>query len=180
MIIKINTNEPEASLIKRCRKKDRKAQKELFETHAPLMMTVCKRYIQDRDQAEDLMLQGFAKVFEKLDQYKFEGSFQGWVRKIMVNNCLSWIRKNKMMYKEIDIEEMTETIDAQQLEDHLEAEDLMKLIGELPQGYGTIFNLYAIEGYNHEEIAGQLAISINTSKSQLSRARKYLQNRLIE
>lgn len=178
MIINLNTNEPEKQLISRCKKQDRKAQKEIFELHAPVMMTVCRRYMPDQDRAEELMLQGFMKAFEKLDQYKFEGSFQGWVRKIMVNTCLSWIRQNKMMYKEIEIENVPEEVSIEQIGDQLEAEDLMKLIGELPQGYGTIFNLYAIEGYTHNEIAQRLGISANTSKSQLSRARKYLQNKL--
>ncbi|MFY0625825.1 MAG: RNA polymerase sigma factor [Reichenbachiella sp.] len=176
MIIKLKNNETQ--LISRCKKNDRKAQKELFELHAPVMLAVCRRYISDIDTAEGVMLNNFMKVFQKLDQFNFEGSFQGWIRRIMINGCLTWIRKNKIMYKEIDIDECGDDLNLESINDHLEAEDLMELISELPQGYGAVFNLYAIEGYNHQEIAKELDISTGTSKSQLSRARKYLQNRL--
>ena len=178
MVIKINPFASDKILIAGCKKQDRKAQKYLFEEQAPVMINVCKRYIKDHDTAEEVMLGGFMKVYQKIDQFKFEGALQGWIRKIMVNECLSWIRKNKMMYKEVDIEDMKVEPDLQVLEDKLEAQDLMNLIEMLPQGYRTVFNLYAIEGYTHDEISKQLDISVNTSKSQLSRARKYLQIRL--
>ncbi|MGL1887081.1 MAG: sigma-70 family RNA polymerase sigma factor [Reichenbachiella sp.] len=165
----------EEELISLCKNRDRKAQKALFETHAPVMLTVCKRYVGDHSTAEEIMLIGFMKVFEKLDQFKAEGSFQGWVRRVMVTTCLGWIRKNKSVYKEVDVEEVEYQLGSEPASSALESEDLMKLVDALPQGYKTVFNLYAIEGYNHAEIGTMLGISENTSKSQLSRARKLLQ-----
>ena len=120
------------------------------------------------------------KVFEKLEQYNGEGSFEGWIRRIMVNESLMYIRKHKNMSLEVEVEKAEMKPDYQSLESTLETDDLMRLITELPVGYRTVFNLYAIEGYSHKEIAEQLGINENTSKSQLSRARKYLQNRLAE
>ncbi len=180
MVVKINLFDSDEKLVAGCKKQNRKAQKYLFEHNAPVMILVCKRYIKDADQAEEVMLSGFMKVYDKIDQFKFQGPLQSWIRKIMVNECLGWIRKNRMMYREVDIEELTIEPDLQRLENQLEVQDLMNLIQMLPQGYRTIFNLYAIEGFNHEEISRKLDISVNTSKSQLSRARKYLQARLVE
>jgi len=118
------------------------------------------------------------KVFDKLEQYQGEGSLEGWVRRIMVNESLMYIRKHKNMSLEVEVEKAESEPDYSTLENSLEAADLMALIAELPVGYRTVFNLYAIEGYNHKEIAETLGINENTSKSQLSRARKYLQTRL--
>src|SRR5690606_16457159 len=117
-----------------CKRNDRKAQKYLFEVNAPVMLAVCRRYIRDKDVAESTMLEGFMKAFHKIDQFRFEGPLQGWVRRIMVTTCLEWIRKNKMMYKEVDIEDVQIELDYQELGDRLEAEDLMQMIAELPQG----------------------------------------------
>lgn len=131
-------------------------------------------------EAEDVMVAAFTKIFERIDQFKHEGSFEGWIRRIMVNESLTYLRKHKSMYVETDIEAADREPDYSKLETQLETEDLLKLIGELPAGYRIVFNLYAIDGYSHKEIADQLGISENTSKSQLSRARTYLQKRLIE
>lgn len=136
------------------------------------------RYIHDREEAEHVMIGGMVKVYEKLVQFNEEGSFEGWIRRIMVNESLMYIRKNKNMSLEVEIEAVDYEPNYHVLEQTLEANDLMQLVGELPVGYRTVFNLYAIEGYNHKEIAEMLEINENTSKSQLSRARKYLQNRL--
>ncbi|MTI22350.1 sigma-70 family RNA polymerase sigma factor [Fulvivirga sp. RKSG066] len=170
----------EESLIYKCRKKNGKAQKELYEKYAPKMLGVCIRYVKDADQAEDIMIAAFVKIFEKIDQFKSEGSFEGWIRRIMVNESLTFIRRNKGMYLEVDIEAADREPDYNTLSDHLETEDLLKMIHSLPTGYQTVFNLYAIEGYSHKEIAQQLNISENTSKSQLSRARSLLQKQLLE
>jgi len=129
-------------------------------------------------EAEDVLVMAFAKVFEKIDQFKAEGSFEGWVRKIVVNESLSYLRKNKSMYVETEIETVDKRPDFRLLENHLEADDLLKMVGDLPAGYRMVFNLYAIDGYSHKEIAEQLGISENTSKSQLSRARAWLQKKL--
>lgn len=180
MVFKLGQKVSETQLISLCKDKDRRGQKLLFEQQAPVMLTVCRRYINDLDMAEELMLNGFLKVFEKIDQFKAEGSFQGWIRRIMVTTCLEWIRKNRQLYKEVDLDDVNPSVDFETADKNLEAEDLMQMINELPQGYQTIFNLYAIEGYSHKEIAEQLDISVNTSKSQLSRARTFLQNKLAE
>jgi RNA polymerase sigma-70 factor (ECF subfamily) len=120
----------------------------------------------------------FTKVFERIDQFKAEGSFEGWLRRIVVNESLTYLRRNKNMYLETEIEKVDKNTDFSQLENHLEADDLLRMVGELPTGYRMVFNLYAIDGYSHKEIAEQLAISENTSKSQLSRARALLQKKL--
>lgn len=180
MGFKIGQTNSESELIRQCKRQDRRAQKLLYEQQAPIMLTVCRRYINDSDMAEEIMLSGFVKVFGKMDQFKGDGSFQGWIRRIMVTTCLEWIRNNKKLYKEVDLDEINPAIDFETADQSLEADDLMQMIEELPQGYRTIFNLYAIEGYNHKEIAEQLEISVNTSKSQLSRARSLLQKKLAE
>lgn len=152
----------------------------LYERFAPKMLGVCFRYIHDRTEAEHVMIGGMVKVFEKLVQYQGEGSFEGWVRRIMVNESLMYIRKHKNMSLEVEVDKAEFEPDYHALENSLEAADLLGLIAGLPVGYRTVFNLYAIEGYNHKEIAEMLDINENTSKSQLSRARKYLQSRLYE
>lgn len=177
-MLRITQYNSEEALLTDCRKGKPKAQKELYSIFAPKMLGVCVRYIYDRTEAEHVMIGGMVKVFEKMGQYSGEGNFEGWVRRIMVNESLMYLRKNKNMSLEVDVTEAAITPDYHSLEDHLAAEDLMKLIGELPVGYRTVFNLYAIEGYSHKEIAQTLEINENTSKSQLSRARKYLQTRL--
>lgn len=179
MTLKIYSDKEER-LIRKCCQQDGKAQKALYDRYAPKMLGVCIRYVKDHDQAEDVMIGGFIKVFDKIDQFKHEGSFEGWVRRIMVNESLTFIRKNKGMYLEVDIEAANHEPDYSSLNNQLEAEDLLKMINSLPTGYQTVFNLYAIEGYSHKEIAEKLDISENTSKSQLSRARALLQKQLIE
>lgn len=134
----------------------------------------------DKMEAEDVLVVSFTKVFNRIDQFKGEGSFEGWLRRIIVNEALSYLRKNKSMYVETDIEALDREPNFEVLENQLEVEDLLKMIEALPTGYRMVFNLYAIDGFSHQEIADQLGISENTSKSQLSRARALLQKRLIE
>ena len=143
------------------------------------MFSVCRRYVMQLQEAEDILVCGFTKVFQKLDQFKGQGSFEGWVRRIMVNEALTFIRRNKSMYLEVEIEKASREPDFHKLSDQLEVEDLEKMIDRLPMGYKTVFNLYAIEGFSHKEIAEKLGISENTSKSQLSRARVHLQRLLL-
>lgn len=144
------------------------------------MFSVCRRYVMQLQEAEDILVCGFTKVFQKLDQFKGKGSFEGWIRRIMVNEALTFIRRNKSMYLEVEIEKAGREPDLQKLSDQLEVEDLEKMIDRLPMGYKTVFNLYAIEGFSHKEIAEKLGISENTSKSQLSRARVHLQRLLLD
>ena len=179
-MLRINKSLTEEELLEGCRKGKASAQRGLYDRLAPKMLGVCFRYIKDRDEAEHVMIGSIVKVFDKLDQFKGDGSFEGWVRRIIVNDCLMYIRKNKNMSLQSDIEEVNDDPNLSVMEEQLDAEDLIKLIEELPVGYRTVFNLYAIEGYSHAEIAEQLGINENTSKSQLSRARKWLQNRLAE
>ena len=179
-MLRINKSLTEEELLEGCRKGKPSAQRKMYDRLAPKMLGVCIRYIKDKNEAEHVMIGGFVKIFDKLDQFKGDGSFEGWVRRIIVNDCLMYIRKNRNMSLETDIQEVYNDPNLNIMEDRLDESDLLKLIDELPVGYRTVFNLYAIEGYNHAEIAKQLKISENTSKSQLSRARKWLQTRLTE
>ncbi len=180
MKLSINKSITEEKLIDGCVKGKSWAQKSLYEKYSPLMLGVCIRYLKDRDDADDVLVQGFMKVFNNISKFRKEGSFEGWIRRIMVNECLTFIRKNRSMYLETDIEKAENDPDYSVLDSQLEADDLIRMIQELPVGYRTVFNLYAIEGYSHAEIAEQLGINVNTSKSQLSRARTFLQKQLLE
>ncbi|HMV09140.1 MAG TPA: sigma-70 family RNA polymerase sigma factor [Cyclobacteriaceae bacterium] len=170
----------EQELIQGCRRGDRAAQKRLYDTFSPKMYALCCRYVKDSMEAEDVLVTAFTKILDKIDQYKSEGSFEGWIRRVVVNEALTWLRRNRNMYLELELEAADYEPDYKSLSDHLEAEDLMTMINELPSGYRIVFNLYAIDGYSHKEIADQLGISENTSKSQLSRARAYLQKLLTD
>ncbi|GAB2965011.1 RNA polymerase sigma factor [Hymenobacter coalescens] len=168
----------EVELISACRQGSVRAQKLLYERFAGLMLTVCLRYLRQRADAEEAMLTGFVKVFRALEQYRHEGSFEGWIRRIMVNEALGQLRRKEPLHLAID--DMVTDVPSTQAtaESDLAAADLMQLLSELPAGYRTVFNLYAIEGYTHPEIAEMLGISEGTSKSQLSKARAMLQRRL--
>lgn len=170
----------EQELIKGCIRRERGAQKRLYDTFSSKMFALCSRYVKNSMEAEDVLVTAFTKILDKIDQYKGEGSFEGWIRRIVVNEALTWLRRNRNMYLELELEAANYEPDYQTISDHLEAEDLLKMIGELPSGYRIVFNLYAIDGYSHKEIAEQLGISENTSKSQLSRARAYLQKLLTD
>lgn len=170
----------EDELIKGCLKRDRGAQKCLFDTYSSKMYSVCYRYVKDSMEAEDVLVTAFTKILDKIEQFKNEGSFEGWIRRIVVNEALTHLRRNRSMYLETDLEHADREPDYSTLNNYLEAEDLMNLIQELPAGYRIVFNMYAIDGYSHKEIANHLGINENTSKSQLSRARVYLQKKLAE
>lgn len=167
-------------LIEGCKRHDRHAQRYLYEHLSGKMFALCCRYVKDRMEAEDVLVTAFTKVFDRISQYKGEGSFEGWIRRVVVNESLTFLRRSKSMYIETDIETADREPDLNSAENELEAEDLRKLIAELPTGYRIVFNLYAIDGYTHQEIGDQLGISENTSKSQLSRARALLKKRLLE
>lgn len=165
-------------LIARAMKNDRKAQRQLFDRFAPKMLGVCRRYIRCEDMAEEVMLSGFFKVFTHLKDFEHKGSFEGWIRRIMVNACISHIRKeNKVLFVSEDRLENTAEYSVD-FDCELEVADIQRVIDALPEGYRTVFSLYVIEGYKHKEIARMLEISENTSKSQLSKARKMLQEKL--
>ena len=155
---------------------DAKAQNELYNKYAGKFMTICLRYINDKMTAEDVMIQGIMRIFDKINQFNFAGSFEGWMKRIIVNEALMKIRTSKNF--DVDIETIPDTGNEVDFSADLHAEDLLNLVSDLPVGYRTVFNLYAIEGYSHAEIASQLQISEGTSKSQLSRARAILQSKL--
>ena len=168
----------ELQLIEACRNEDRHAQKLLYNRYTPKMFGVCMRYCKSREDAEDVLIGGFYKVLTNLHQYSGAGSFEGWIRRIMVNESLMFLRKrhNFQLTVEISNVEIKTNIS---VEDDLMAADILALLDKLPTGYRTIFNLYVLEGYKHREIAELLGISINTSKSQLILAKKRLRNLLI-
>jgi len=166
-------------LIQRAAKNNREAQHVLFEMHAPKMLSVCRYYVKDVHKAEEVMLNGFFKAFVNLNSFKNEGSFEGWLRKIMVRESISFLRQQKPI--EFSIEEVETSNDySNAMETNLEVNDIQQLIDELPEGYKMVFVMYAIEGYKHHEIAELLNISEGTSKSQLFKARQMLQQKLKE
>ncbi|MCE2495146.1 MAG: RNA polymerase sigma factor [Flavobacteriales bacterium] len=175
----INLGNSEQQLIKKCLKGERKAQKALYDRYSGKMLGVCRRYVRSTYDAEEVLSNGFIKVFNKLEYYQDEGSFEGWIRKIMVREALNFLRSQKDFFDETE-DATLERLEPVAEQHELEAQDLMKLIDELPTGYRTVFNLFAIEGYSHQEIAYELSISEGTSKSQLSKARKMLQSRMTE
>ena len=178
MRLTINKSINEERLISGCRKNDSAAQGDLYQKYSPILFGICLRYVKDTAEAEDILIQGFMKIFQKIDQYKGEGSFEGWMRRIVVNESLTYLRKNKSMHLKVDMEYVENKTEASTYDVTLYTEDLLKMVQQLPIGYRTVFNLYAIEGFSHKEIAQKLNISENTSKSQLSRARKLLQSYL--
>ncbi|AXT60969.1 RNA polymerase sigma factor [Aquimarina sp. AD10] len=169
----------ETQLIKKAAKQHREAQQQLYTTYAPKMLGVCRRYIKDVHFAEEVMLSGFLKVFTNLKNFKFEGSFEGWVRRIMVNESISFLRKEKQIFFTEDISGYQEA-SWNNINTELEVDQIQMLIDSLPEGYRMVFVLYAIEGYKHSEIAKTFGISESTSKSQLFKARKLLQQKLNE
>lgn len=169
----------EQNLIDKCIKGDRSAQKTLYETLAPKMFSVCIRYAGQRDVAEDLLQDGFVTLYSKLDSYKGNGSFEGWARRIFVNTALMYLRKKDALKMSDDIENARGL--TSEYTDQLQSigyKELMGLITSLPPGFRTVFNLYVLEGYSHKEIAEMLEITEITSRTQLSRARTWLQNRI--
>ena len=148
---------------------------------APKMFGVCMRYANSSDMAEDILQDGFVKIFTKLSYYKGEGSLEGWIRRIVVNTALDQIRKNAKFKDNVVLENVDYKLELKGnvLED-LAAEDLMVMINEMPAGYKVVFNMFAIEGYSHKEIGEKLNVSENTSKSQYSRARSFLKKKLEE
>ncbi len=162
-----------------CINKNAIAQRELFERFSRKMMGVCLRYCDNQEEAEDVLQNGFVNVFKNIEAYKGTGSLEGWIRKIMVNMALTNIRKNKKLKLNVELESVEYMIPSTNyLNDTFAAKDLLKVIQNLPLGFKTVFNLYAIEGYSHKEIGEMLNISEGTSKSQYSRAKVHLQKQI--
>ena len=167
----------EKDLINACRQRDRRAQQALYDRFAPNMFGVCKRYVKTQEDAEDVLIEAFFKVLTNIEQYKGEGSFEGWIRRIVVNESLMALRKKVNFSQTLELTDIDVPVNTSALQD-LVAKDILKLIDLLSIGYRTIFNLYVIEGYKHREIAQIMGISINTSKSQLILAKKRLKSLL--
>ncbi len=169
-----------SELIVACRTQDRKAQQMLFDRFSPKMMGVCRRYLKTQEDAEDVLIEAFYKVFNNLPQFKAQGSFEGWIRRIVVNECLMFLRRKHNFNLTVEIDQNLDVKTTVTTQDQLEADDILALLERLPTGYRTVFNLYVLEGYKHREIAEILGISINTSKSQLILAKKKLQQLLMK
>lgn len=172
----INLNQEETEMIRLAIENNRKAQQSIYSRFSPKMLGVCRQYVKDLQQAEDVMIAAFMKVFTNLKAFQHNGSFEGWIRRIMVNESISYIRvhkKVKFIEDEIYVEESFNPIESE-----FSIADIQFLIDSLPNGYKMVFNLYAIEGFKHKEIAAMLEINEGTSKSQLSHARKILQQQI--
>ena len=180
----INTTEhleETRQLIKLCLAEDRNAQRQLYELYAPKMFGVCLRYCRTREEAEDIMQEGFIQVFKSLHNFKFSGSFEGWIRKIMVYCAIAKYRSKSKLHSVLNIE--TENIEAYENEDilsRLGKKELLQMVQDLPPAYRMVFNLYVFEGLKHREIAQQLDISEGTSKSNLHDAKLILQRAVTE
>jgi RNA polymerase sigma factor (sigma-70 family) len=166
----------EAEIIDGCRTKQRELQKALYLRYYGTMYAVCLRYAKNRYEAEDILQEGFIKVFNNIKQFAGSGSFQGWIRRIMINSALELIQKRKLDITDFYIENAEDSNDS--VRSRIDTNDLLEIIEELPKGYRTVFNLYAIQGYQHKEIAEMLNVSEGTSKSQFARARNLLQAKL--
>lgn len=168
------------NIISGCLKGNRKDQEILYRRHAAKLYAACLQYTGNDDEAQDILQEGFIKIFENLGNYKYEGSFEGWMRRIMVNTALEKFRSKHNLYRVDDIDNIPEPDAEPYNEDYvgLEASDLLEIIRELPPKYRMVFNLFAIEGYSHKEISQMINISEGTSKSNLARARIILQRRV--
>lgn len=168
-----------SDLISKAAKNNREAQHMLYEQYAPKMLSICRYYIKDLQHAEDIMLKGFFKAFTNLNQFKDKGSFEGWLRKIMVRESISFLRQRKQL--EFSLEDSNYEVEYHNtIYDKINVSEIQELIDTLPEGYRLVFVMFAIEGYKHHEIAKMLDVTEGTSKSQLSKARKMLQKKLKE
>ena len=162
-----------------CKKGDRRAQKAVYDMLAPKMLALCLRYMGERQLAEDVLQDGFVTLFSKLGTYLGDGSFEGWARKIFVNTALMSLRKNDILRQSEDVDAAWNAADTNPgVVDRLSYEELLKMVTELPAGFRTVFNMYVVEGFSHKEIAAELGISEVTSRSQLSRAKAMLQEKI--
>ncbi len=169
----------DAVLLEECFKNNRQAQNKLYEKYAPKLFGTCLRYAKNNTDAEDILQEGFIKIFKYLKDFRNEGYLEGWMRKIMVTTALNFYKKKNLLNKNINLENVNVASVAEpDAVSMMSNEELLSLVQQLPDGYRMVFNLYSIEGYSHKKIGEMLDISINTSKSQLARARISLQHKL--
>jgi RNA polymerase sigma factor (sigma-70 family) len=165
----------EREIVEGCLRGERKSQQLLFEKYYGKMLAVCQRYSKSRDEAKDILQEGFLKVFQKLDQFSFNSPLEAWVRRVMVNTSIDFYRKAASEPIINDIEYAGDVLEQQDVISDMSHAELLQVLQQLPAGYKLVFNMYVIEGYSHKEIAEELHISEGTSKSQLAKARGYLQ-----
>lgn len=171
----------EDAIVLGCLRNDASSQKELYQRYCAKMMAVCYRYAQNREDAEDMLQEGFIKVFSQIHSFRRQGAFEGWVRKIMVHTCINHLKKNKRFRESVDlIHAMSITVREDSVPSLVQAKQIVECIRLLPMGYRTVLNLYAIEGYSHKEIAVLLDIEESTSRSQYTRAKQMLESVLVK
>ena len=171
----------EQLLVAACKRGESWARKKIYELYAPIMMGVCMRYVNDKETARDLLQDGFIKVFTKIDSFSEKGSLGGWIRRVFVTTALEHLRRNDALRMSVNIDDYNDAMENASVSalDQLSADELMGCIAKLPQGFRTVFNLFAIEGYTHSEIADMLNIEESTSRSQFLRAKKALQKNVL-
>ena len=161
-------------LIRKCQQKSRKAFEELYKKFSPFVYGICLRYAKNRDEAQDILQDCFIKIMDRIGDFRFEGSFEGWLQRMAVNESLNYLRLGRNSFSDMDEENADAEDERADIVSDMTAKELLDLISKLPDGYRTIFNMYVIEGYQHNEIAGILNITESTSRSQLKKAREYL------
>lgn len=167
-------------MVQGCIREDRACQQELFQRYAGKMLAVCLRYARHRMEAEDLLQDAFVKVFDNMARFEFKGSFEGWIRRIVINTALKNYSKKSFQQEQIGLDNQPDHALSPCVYDNLGAEHLLNLVNQLPDGYRVVFNLYAVEGYSHKEIGDMLGVQESTSRSQLVKARKMLQTMVLE
>jgi RNA polymerase sigma factor (sigma-70 family) len=170
----------EKDLIHACLQGDRQAQRDLFNLYSTKMMAICLRYTRHKLEAEDIFQDSFVKVFTHLDEFEFQGSFEGWVRRIVVNTAIKNTQKRSVIYEDIGLDHIIEESAGPDVFSSMGEEELIHIISTLPDGYRMVFNLHAIEGFSHKEISHFLNIEESTSRSQLVKARRLLQEKVLE
>lgn len=171
----------EEAIIKGCRKNDASAQRELYNKYSPKMLAVCYRFAHNREDAEDMLQEGFIKIFSQIHTFENRGAFEGWIRRIIVHTCINVLKKNKKFNESVDLVHATGVyIREESIPSIIQAKQVVECIRMLPLGYRTVLNLYAIEGFNHREISILLEIEESTSRSQYTRARAMLEDILVK
>jgi RNA polymerase sigma-70 factor (ECF subfamily) len=171
----------EQAIIAGCLQNDAAAQRELYNRFSPKMLSVCYRFAQNREDAEDMLQEGFIKVFTQIHTFQNKGAFEGWIRRIMVHTCINFLKKNKKFAESVDLDHASSVfIKEEAIPSVMQARQIIECIRLLPVGYRTVLNLYALEGYSHKEIGEMLDIEESTSRSQYTRARTMLEGILIK
>jgi RNA polymerase sigma-70 factor (ECF subfamily) len=170
----------ESEIIRGCQREKAKCQKELVLRYSPMLMTVARRYCRDDHAARDVLQEAFIKVFRAIGKYNQTGSFSAWLRRIVINIALQARDKASYQREQTNIDDVSHPMVSPSIISRLGAEELIRLVQKLPQNFRTVFNLYALEGYSHDEIADMLGIAPGTSRSQLTRARQKLQTMILE